>query len=399
MSTALVIGVTVLALAAPPRQAPSTTADTVILRDGQVALGQIVEPAPRGKVVLLVRRRWAQSQLPEWAKRWETAEAAWVKRARHERRERLIAWRKERTPQAARGDAILAWLDSEIDRLADDAHVAPSPLMAVQLGRADVRTVARRAPDLGRLLRLGWQAGFDDVEIMPIDELKQALEGRGFAIRGSDTVGLEDLLPIMPEADAHWQLRRAATEVANDSGLRFIRFQSLVLPEGGNAAQLDGAMLISTLKDILGDKPASDPLESALRDVGAKGRAGAVVTRLELAPDFSSVAVETTLWVQQTRDQWVPAVSRSASVRPDALGPDAGKPLAADPQVKAALGIVDALGLGQVSPELKERSLNMGAATQQALGIARAALDRDLDTLELSLNPRPTPEPKVAPAP
>ena len=87
-------------------------------------------------------------------------------------------------------------------------------------------------------------------------------------------------------------------------------------------------------------------------------------------------------------------MTRSATVRPDALAPDAGKPLAEDPQVKAVLSLVDALGLGQIAPELKTRSLNMGAATEQALGLARAALERDLDALELPiLTPAATPAP------
>jgi hypothetical protein len=399
MSIGPVIASLALTFASAQPPAAGTAADTVTLRDGQVALGQMVEPAPSGKVLILVRRAWAEEHVPDWAKRWETAEAVWAKRARLERRERLVAWRKERAADAAQGDAIGSWLDSEIGRLAEGAPAEPPPLMAVRLSRSDVKSSTRRPPEIGRLLRLGWQAGFGDVETMPLDDLKQALEGKGFAVHSTEAVPLEALLPIMPEVEAHWQARRAATEVANEAGLRFIRFQGLVLPEGAGGAPADGALLVSSLKSLLDDKPSADPLASALRDVAAKGRAGAVVTRLELAPDFATVSVETALWVRRGRDQWVPAVSRSASVRPDSLGPNAGKPLAADPQVKAALSVVEALGLGQVAPDLKERSLNAGAATQQALGIARAALSRDLNALELPIS-TPAPSPAVRrPAP
>src|SRR5258708_3837519 len=117
-----------------------------------------------------------------------------------------------------------------------------------------------------------------------------------------------------------------ATGVATEPALRFIRFRDLVLPEIGGGAALDSALLLSTLKSLLDDKPAADPVAATLRDVAAKGRSGALVTRLELAPDFATVSVATTLWVRQGRDQWMPGVSRSAQVRPDHLGPNAGQP-------------------------------------------------------------------------
>src|SRR4051794_668529 len=89
--------------------APGAAADAVTLRDGRVVLGQVVESAPRGKVIVLVRREWAKGQLPEWAKRWETAEAAGARRARRDRHQRLLAWRRERGPTPGRRDAIGAW--------------------------------------------------------------------------------------------------------------------------------------------------------------------------------------------------------------------------------------------------------------------------------------------------
>ena len=46
------------------------------------------------------------------------------------------------------------------------------------------------------------------------------------------------------------------------------------------------------------------------------------------------------------------------------LPANAGDGLADDPQVKAVFGVVESLGLGEVPPELKRRSLNMGAATR-----------------------------------
>ena len=73
---------------------------------------------------------------------------------------------------------------------------------------------------------------------------------------------------------------------------------------------------------------------------------------------------------------------------------NAGADIADDPQVKAFFGVVESLGIGQIPPELKQRTLNMGAATRKALGQARDALDQELKATALSLDPvgeRPNP--------
>ena len=65
--------------------------------------------------------------------------------------------------------------------------------------------------------------------------------------------------------------------------------------------------------------------------------------------------------------RWVPFVSRSVTVRPDEVAAGEGQNLAADPQVKSAFSFVEALGLGTIPPEIKDRTLRMGAATDKAL--------------------------------
>jgi hypothetical protein len=405
---ALLLGA--IALGMPPDPivpvAAATAADAVTLRDGQVALGQVVEPAPRGKVVLLARRDWLEQHLPDWAKRWEATERTWAPRARRDRIDRLNLWRRDVGANQAGNDRLASDLDQEIQRLGEVAENPKTVLMAVQISRADVRKVARQPSETGRLLRQGWRGGFADVETMPLDDLKNALEGRGFARNGLDPAPVDDLLPIMPEPEATWQLRRAATEVALEPGLRFIRYQGLVLPEQsgaapGAAAGMAPALISSLLKNLLGDQPAPDPLAAQLRTLAARGQTGAVVTRLDLTPDLAGGSVETTLWVRRAADRWEPVITRATKIRPETNGPNGGNQLAEDPQVKAALGIVEALGLGQVDPNLRKRSLNMGAATQQALALARETLDHDLRLLELRFEHAPGPEtkPSKEPAP
>ncbi len=150
---------------------------------------------------------------------------------------------------------------------------------------------------------------------------------------------------------------------------------------------------VSELKRLLDPDQAQDrpdPLFEKLQAIAARGRTGAVVTRLAIAPDMSGVTVESTMWVRTGGERWVIFGSRTATVRSDDLQAGAGQDLAEDPQVKSAFRMVETLGLGAIPPELKDRSLRIGAATQKALRTARAAFNQDLDALMLPvLEPAP----------
>ena len=217
--------------------------------------------------------------------------------------------------------------------------------------------------------------------------------GGGFLAAGPDPVRLDDLLPMPVEPEARWLARRAATEVLNEPGLRYVRHLGLVLPEGQPVSPAGAADALGALKGLLGDQPAEDPLAAITRKAADRGRIGLVVTALTTAPDFSEVKVEATLWVRSgaAPNSWQPADSRPATVRPDELRPEAGEDLAADPQVQAAFRIVEGLGLGAVDPGLKDRSLKVGAASRRALHLAQAALDGDLQEWAIPIGEGPKP--------
>lgn len=388
-----------------------SASDVVTLKDGTVARGLVVNPDERGQLVLVVRRAWAEAEIPEKAKAWRAAEAPWMARARAERLDRLKTWVQER--KAASGtpadDSIAKWVEpkiAELEALGPDQGL-PTLLMTA-IDRREVKSVSRRPPEISRLLRLGWRSGFADVETMPRDDLKQALQGRGFAPDGDEPVSLAAQLPTPIETDARWLARRAATEILRDGdGARFVRYGGFVAPEGQAGAAMDPMSLISGMLgstlggDLsglgLGDlsglgldlggvgaprAPAADPIESKLREVAAKGRVGAVLTRLEISPDLAGVRVESTLLARLGPDRWEPVATRSATVRTDELAAGAGANIAADPQVQAIFQATDQLGLG-IAPEMKQRALAIGTATQTALGRARAALQDDLEGLGL----------------
>jgi hypothetical protein len=193
------------------------------------------------------------------------------------------------------------------------------------------------------------------------------------------------LLPIPHETEEQWLIRRAATEVLNDSGLRFIQIQNLLMPEPspGQALTKDGALsMVSSLAPLLEDKPV-DPLPEQLRAVRARGRVGAVVTRQEMSPAMDAVRITISLWVRNGRN-WSAVGSKTASVRADALRPGAGDDLAQDPQVGAVFQLFESIGFG-FPPEVKQQSLNIGAATRNALGMARGAFSERLSALELPI--------------
>lgn len=378
--------------------AEGAAADSVTLRDGTVILGQVLEPSSRGKLTVAIRREWAFSHLRSRAAQWDRSEAAWSQRARAQRRERLVTWRRERGAAAGAGDVVTAWLDSEIKRLEGNPAEKPR-LMVVELDRTQIRKLDRAGPDSARMLRQAWRGEIAEPEGKPLGELKSMLEGLGFAMSDVDPAPIDDLLPLPFETDARWLARRAATEIAREPDLRYVRYLDTLLPEGANAggAEMVGAAA-SALKALLGENPG-DPLTPKLADAARRGRVGVVVTKLEMAEDFSKVTVESTLWVRNAAtNSWIPAISRPATVRPDDLPADEGKPLEADPQVQAVFRVVEGLGLGGVPQELKQRSLNMGAATRRALGMAQAALNRDLDTLALPVGEasEPPAEPRAA---
>lgn len=376
-----------LALPGPDPAAPhDTAADVVTLRDGKTVAGEIIAPWNPASVGLYVRRAWARRHVPEWADRWEAAAAPTLRRASAARRLRLDAWRRDRAAAAPpKGDQISQWIDGELAKLGDGGLDHRPPLLLARLAAGDVRSVSRAPRGASRLLRLGWLCDFPDPEATPVAALKDALDGRGFDVNSTDPVSIDGLLPLRIEGDPSWLLRRAATEVLAEADLHFIRHQGLLLPETAQALnQGDLATQLSALKAVLGQgNGPADPLPARLREVENRGRVGALVTSLDVAPDFSVVTVEIALWVCQGRDRWSAAGSRAARVRPDDLGPGAGKDLADDPRVAGAFQLAEALGLGQALQDVKQRSLSVGAATRKALGQAKKAANDDLEKFSL----------------
>lgn len=394
IGTAVVLGVLLLGAESAIGDPPRSAADRITLRDGSIVLGVVVAttPGPRGSVEFLVRREWAENALKDQAKRWDRSTAATVRAAVEQRRKRLEAWRADRVRHVEASDRILQWIDRELARTADRRATENSILMGVRLARGEVRGLDRRPAGTERLLRLAWLCKLPDPESMPLDELRDALESRGYALDAggrSQPVAVDGLLPPAPEPEPVWLARRAASELSIDPELRFLRFQDTVLPDTGTGGLPGGVGLSTAMSELkrlldLDQGERTDPVLEKLKAVADRGRAGAVVTRLQIQPDMSSVTVESTLWIR-TGLRWVPFGSRAATVRPEELGAEATKGIEADPQIQGAFKVVESLGLGAIPADLKERSLRIGAATEKALGMARSAFNDDLQGLALPI--------------
>ncbi|WP_165235321.1 hypothetical protein [Aquisphaera insulae] len=398
----------------PPPPVNPHASERVLLQDGSMVRGVITDvlPGSRGGVEMLVRREWAEKNLKPWFGRWDRALAAGSKAAARQRLERLRGWRKDRAAavKVAADDRILGWIDREVKRLEDpSSNATPSVLMPVTLAKADVRSFNCQSPANVRLMLLGWSSRIPDVETMKVDGLKDAVEARGFAPDGENVPPIAGMLPLVPEPEIRWLARRAATELAVDDDLRFVRYQDMIRPDapagaGAAAGDILGTMdlssALSSLAKLLDLDPGQgreDPLVKVFRKIGDRGRVGAVVTRLEVPPDLSRANVETTLWVRAAAERWIPFVVKSSSVRPEDIAAGEGDDIAADPQVQKAFSLAESLGLGQVTPEIKARALRMGTATRKALGASRGEMARALNDLMLPVLEPPRDDRPAAP--
>jgi hypothetical protein len=417
----LILGLFLAGVIEPRGEAVETAADRVTLRDGSVVLGLVTSTTagPGGSLEFLVRRAWAGKNLKGHLARWNRSNAASVQQAIELHQKRLAAWRRERATGVGPDDRILQWIDQELRRLAAPGDQQESILLRVRLSRSEVRGLERRPATAERLLRLAWHSGLPEPETMPLDELRGALAARGYAADAAErarAISLDRLLPPAAEPEMAWLARRAATEVTIDPSLRFLRYQDMVIPDsrsGQPMGDLGLTTALAELKRLLDPDQGQgrpDPVAERLNSLATRGRCGATVTRLTIAPDLGSVTVECTLWVRTGVQRWIPFGTRSATIRPDDLEPQVGGAIAEDPQVQGVFRIVEGLGLGAIAPELKQRSLRIGAATQRALETARSAFDQDLDALALPVlepardvaeggarNADPEPGPKATP--
>ena len=357
----LIFGLWLLAAVPANGAVDEAAADRITLRDGTVVLGLVNlgddRAARGGRVPGASGLGRAERQGPSGGVgSRDRPDCAARGRAASDRGWRAGVASGSSRRASAPDDRILRWIDGEQKRLADPEAAARTALVPVRLPRSEVRQLDRQPAAASRVLRLAWTGGVREPESMGLAELTDAVESRGFVVdpkAAAQPVSLDRLLPPAPETEAVWLARRAATEIAIDDGLRFLRYQDTVLPDmgpGQQAPSLNPAMVVSEIKRLLdpdGGQNRPDPLAEKLQAVAGRGRIGAVVTRLDDRPrPRRRHGRDDVLGPRSQGGQWVAYGSRASTVRADDLKPDEGGDLAEDPQVKAAFGMVEALGLG-----------------------------------------------------
>ena len=365
--------------------ADTTAADRIKFKGGDELLGQVEDSSPAGSLLVLARREWVRANLPGRAREWEAANESITAEAALQRRERLMVWRHQRPTQPMQGDRITAWLDREL--VAPSKASDSTPLIAVRIAPNLVSSVQRRGEQAARTLRAAWLLGIADAETTPLATLVDTIAGRGMVLQGDEPIALDRVAPPGPETDDHWLLRRAATEALHDEGLRFIRFGSTILPEPIAGQQPDPAagtaIAGGVIRDVLG-VGSPDPLAERLRDIADRGRIGALITRIEVAPDLSAVSAESALYYHGAKG-WARGPWRTGSLQVGAVPPAVVAAVARDPQVRGVMELVESIGGGLVSPEMKDRGLVMGTTAGGAVLLARTALISSLTGLALDL--------------
>jgi hypothetical protein len=122
-----------------------------------------------------------------------------------------------------------------------------------------------------------------------------------------------------------------------------------------------------------------------------------ILTKIVIAPDLTTASAESTLYFYNGSN-WDRAVWRSQRLEVGTVPPIVVSMVAADPQVQAVMNLIDSVGAGFVSPEMKERGLVVGTTVGGAVVLARTALIRALTGLAFDVEgkasvvvPRATP--------
>ncbi len=362
-----------------PTPAAETLADEVKLRSGKSLLGEVLERPKSGELVMIIRRVWAEKNVPDLAKRWKETEAATNRKAVAAYRIRLEAWKRDRTTLNVRDDRLSAWIDVELARL-DKRGDEPTPLLVVRIRSNDIKSVTKRGAESTRLLRLAWKCKFDDPEASKPAELKESLEFRGLKPKSEDAVTIDELLPIVGETDDHWLLRRAATEVAYDNASCFREMGNTLVvdPFAGNGNFQTFSMPNMNLPRL--------STEEQLRSLVARGRVGAAVTRQATNPGMDTAGAEIILWVRSSRGGWRAVDSSTAVIKAVSLSPEElqGAQPNFVPQVSFAFTQSFQSGFGgPVNSQSVQSHPHLGAASSKALNQAREAFLKKLVALKV----------------
>ncbi len=222
----------------------------------------------------------------------------------------------------------------------------------------------------------------------------------------NEQVDLTDELPgLVRHSPRQWATRQALVEFALREPLEYQGTAQALVRTGQtvDAGALLGELLgggllgagdpISQLGAELGlpeftqKKPASDWWKPVTQAAERDGFRGVLITRLTQSLLSPVVQVDMVFYAKQSTGEWFQVTSMHTESNANQQSAEQLAALRQDPQVQAALTLLDSLGLA-ANTQL-DQALRHGAATQQGLANARAQWNLFLQRHTRSLSDRP----------
>ena len=372
--------------APPPRAGGPQAVDIVTLKKGGSLRGAILHRRPDGSFTMAVSRDWLRKANPRrFADELEgdrvTQRAAWT-----QVKERLDEEQKQ--PREAPGLALFFRQERErmAELLAQESH-AENQFFVIEAPAGEALKIASPTPERQRLALFAWHAKLDGVETRDANTLKKALTAAKIDIAGR-VPDLSDRLPAQTQDEAEWAARLAVVEYALGEPLDFQGFGD-VLVRTGDGRPFDASAILPKILEqqvqaLLGDllepglrppprdKPEREWLRTAIATAEKSGRRGLRVTRLNLDTARSRVSVETRFVAplaprrapRHADERWSTVWLHTETADGAQARPDAEATIAQDPQVKAVVDGLNALGAG--ADDALRQAIRVGAATQAA---------------------------------
>lgn len=378
-----------------PVAAADLAVDLLSVKGGPRISGSVLGREADGTLAFAVGRDWLKKTHVQFFEKILSDETAETRAALIELRDRIIEWRRDRTPE----NEFDFFLKKESDRVeqtlkAIDAgtYAEDAPFMVLDLAPAKIERVVNQPPQRKRIALAAWRERLADVETRSTNSLMQEL--KKLKIDPVDDADfLLELLPPRRQNESAWAARRAIVEYHFLKPLDFQGRGDLVLRTGqqinaANAGQLFADLLKSLggnpLSDLLGPEagPGTGPgagnagkkttgrpqpenwLASAAKVAETERISGFRVTRSEEDLAAKRIAVETRFVARMPDGSWKTIWQRVETADAAKARADAEQQIMQDPQIRAALDLVKSIGLG--GDEQFKLAVRFGAATQEA---------------------------------
>ena len=354
--------------------------DVVVLKDGPRLRGAILNRDKKGTITMAVSRTWLKEFHSELYEQRIKDEAVAQRQCYVELRDRIRDWLKQRAD-----DKDLAFfLNSELERvekiLADKRDVKTPPelqflfveIPATRIRRYFVQPTARK-----QVVLVAWQERLSNPENKTVDELRRELQKRDIDPRKVQ-VELSDRLPLRAQNEREWAARKAVVEYQFRKRFDFQGTGDFVVRTGQAAkapnlnqlvGQMLGGKLSQDLAKLLGAPTAAKAKTPTWFDVVTKsadrdGVPGVRVTRLDQNLLAKRVSVEVRFLARMPDGKWETIWKSTETSDASEPRPDLEKRIAKDPQVRQALDVIKALGIG--AEQNIRLALRFGAATMEA---------------------------------